>query len=75
MLNLYAVKVWHNREPRHFDAVQSICSGMTAVRRRSARYEAHLGELGGIRELFGETQVAVMNGIERAAENADRAGH
>jgi hypothetical protein len=43
------------------------------MRRRAARHEAHFAELRPFHDFLGEPQMPVVDRIEGAAEDADRA--
>ena len=45
--------------------------GMRTMRRVAAGHETHLLEIKGLQHLEGRSQVAKVNRVERAAENAD----
>ena len=47
------------------------CDGGRAQARHPGRNKAHLTQIHRLDQFFRDTQVAVMNGIESAAENAD----
>ena len=61
-------------ELRHRNAVVRLCAGTRAMGRRPAGHESHLRELRTFGNFFGETQVPVVDRVERAAEDTDGAG-
>jgi hypothetical protein len=63
-----------DRQPDHGGAVLRTRAGRTAMRRGSRRNEAHFLELQRFPDLLRQPQVAIVDGIEGAAEYADRRG-
>ena len=63
-----------HRGAHHCHAQRSIGQRAFAVRRIARRQETHFGELQRLPQLEGRAQVPVVDGIERAAEEADGAG-
>ena len=63
------------RQLHHFQAVLGRSLRLTAMRRGARGQQAHFVQAQRLAQFFGQTQVAVMDGVEGTAEKADGLSH